>query len=72
MGKAESGRLNLRLAECLTSRTALLLTYLSYATGSNNYSCIGKPSLASEGTLPTNDGLLGCELEAVHDVAVLP
>ena len=28
--------------------------------------CIGKPSLASEGNLPTNDGLLGCELEAVH------
>ena len=33
--------------------------------------CIGKSSLASEGTLPTNDGLLGCELEAVHDVVVL-
>ena len=25
-----------------------------------------KPSLASEGTLPTNYGLLGCKLEAVH------
>ena len=35
------------------------------------FECIGKPSLASEGTLPTNDGLLGCELEAVHDVVVL-
>ena len=30
-----------------------------------------KPSLASEGTLPTNDGLLGCELEAVHVCANL-
>ena len=25
-----------------------------------------KLTLASEGTLPTNDGLLGCKLEAVH------
>ena len=24
-----------------------------------------------EGTLPTNDDLLGCKLEAVHDVAIL-
>ena len=47
LGKAESGRLNLRLAECLTSRTAVLLTYLSYATGSNNYAvtyCMSKLS----------------------------
>ena len=33
--------------------------------------CIGKPSLASEGTLPTNDGLIGCKFEAVHDVVIL-
>ena len=33
--------------------------------------CIGKASLASEGTLPTKDDLLGCKLEAVHDVAIL-
>ena len=33
--------------------------------------CIGKPSLASEGTLPTNDGLLGGKFKAVHDVVIL-
>ena len=35
--KVQSARLDLRLAECLTSQTALLLTYFSFSTRCKNY-----------------------------------
>ena len=53
--KAQSARLNLRLAACLTSRTALLLTYLSYSTGSQNYAvtyCLSKLSQITAQPIP--------------------
>ena len=38
---------------------------------SDIFECFGKLHLLSEGTLPTDDDLLGYKLEAVHDVADL-